>query len=123
MAKVGRPPKVPEPDMPALVDKFAQYIEDTDIPIIAEFAYQNDLTKVYMSERKEFSNLIKKCLQKKESALERGMLTNTLNVTGAIFSLKQPGIGWTDSRQEKVVFVDPKTLSDDELKKLISDGS
>lgn len=97
MAKVGRPPKVKESDMPELVERFRKYIEETDIPIIAEFAYKNELTKQYMAERVEFSNLVKLCLQKKEAALEKGTLTGTLNPAMAIFSLKQ--MGWRDKQE------------------------
>ena len=120
MAKVGRPPKVKEVDMPELVEKFRTYIEETDIPIIAEFAYMNGFGKQYFHERQEFSNLIKVAIAKKESALERGTLTGTLNPAMAVFSLKQ--LGWRD-KEAKIVFVDPKTLSDKELKELIDNGS
>lgn len=120
MAKVGRPPKVKEVDMPELVEKFRTYIEETDIPIVAEFAYTNDLDRRWLYERQEFSTLLKKCVDKKEVALERGMLTGSLNATGSIFSLKQ--LGWRD-KEAKIVFVDPKTLSDKELKELIDNGS
>lgn len=120
MAKVGRPPKVREADMPELVEKFRKYIEDTDIPIIAEFAYQNGFGKQYFYDRPEFSDLLKIAIAKKETALEIGTLKGTLNPTMAVFSLKQ--LGWKD-RAEKIIFVDPKTLSDAELKKLMDDGA
>lgn len=97
MAKVGRPPKVKEADMPELVKKFKQYIADTEIPIIAEFSYQNGFGKQYLYDRPEFSDLLKQCLAKKEAALERGTLLGTLNPTMAVFSLKQ--LGWTDKQQ------------------------
>lgn len=120
MAKVGRPPKVKEVDMPELVQKFRDYIDTTDIPIVAEFAYKHGFGKMYFYERQEFSELIKICHAKKESALEIGTLTNQLNATMAVFSLKQ--MGWRD-KEAKVVFVDPKTLTDKELKELIDNGS
>lgn len=97
MAKVGRPGIVPESEMPELVEKFRRYIEETDIPIIAEFAYQNGLWKQYFYEKAQFSDLLKIAVAKKEAALERGMLTNSLNSTGAIFSLKQ--LGWRDKQE------------------------
>lgn len=101
MAKVGRPPKVKEVDMPELVRKFEEYIATTDIPIIAEFAYQNGFGKDYIYDRAEFSELRKRCMAKKEAALERGSLTGTLNPTQAIFSLKQ--MGWTDKQHVESV--------------------
>jgi hypothetical protein len=97
MAKVGRPPKIPEQDMLELVQKFAQYIDETDIPIIAEFAYKNDVPRVWLYDRQEFSALLKKCIDKKEAALEIGTLKGTLNPAMAIFSLKQ--MGWRDKQE------------------------
>jgi hypothetical protein len=120
MARTGRPPKVKMEDMPELVEKFKRYIEETDIPIIAEFSYQNGFGKQYLYDRPEFSDLLKIATAKKEAALEIGTLKGVLNPAMAVFSLKQ--LGWRD-KEAKVVFVDPKTLSDEELKKLISEGS
>lgn len=97
MAKVGRPPKVPEADMPELVQKFADYIDSTDIPIIAEFAYKNGFGKDYIYDRAEFSELRKRCIAKKEAALEIGTLRGELNPAMAIFSLKQ--MGWRDKQE------------------------
>ncbi|GMK49143.1 hypothetical protein PghCCS26_62730 [Paenibacillus glycanilyticus] len=97
MAKVGRPPLVPEVDMPLLLEKFERYIQETEIPIIAEFAYQNGFGKQYFQDREEFSFLIKKAIAKKEAALERGALIGAINPAMAIFSLKQ--LGWRDKQQ------------------------
>lgn len=99
MAKRGRPPKHNDEQMSELVAKFKEYIEQTDIPIIAEFAYQNGLYKNYFYEHDEFTNLIKIATSKKEAALEIGSLKGTLNPTQAIFSLKQ--MGWTDKVQSE----------------------
>lgn len=119
MAKVGRPPKIKETEMPELVRKFEEYIDNTEIPILAEFAYQNNVTRPWLYDQQEFSTLIKKCIDKKEVALERGTLNGTLQPTMAVFSLKQ--LGWKD-RESKIVFVDPKTLTDKELRELIDNG-
>lgn len=97
MAKVGRPPKVPERDMPELVERFRQYIEENDIPIISEFAYLNGFGKDYIYDRVEFSELRKIAIAKKEAALEIGTLKGTLNPAMAIFSLKQ--MGWRDKQE------------------------
>jgi hypothetical protein len=83
--------------MSGLVAKFKEYVDQTDIPIIAEFSYQNGFGKQYLYDRPEFSDLIKMCLAKKEAALEIGSLKGTLNPTMAVFSLKQ--LGWTDKQQ------------------------
>lgn len=115
----GRPKEYTEDKMGELVERFREYIDTTDIPIIAEFAYQNDIDRTLLYDNEQFSTLRKKCIAKKEANLERGALLGQVNPTVAIFSLKQ--LGWKD-RQEKVVYVDPKTLSDDELEELIKNG-
>lgn len=117
----GRPPKFEEPEKNELLQKFEEYIAETDIPIVAEFAAQQGLFKQYIHDHAEFTDAIKKCITKKEAALERGALMGQINPTMAIFSLKQPWHGWRD-KEAKIVFVDPKTLSNDELKKLIENG-
>lgn len=81
-----------------MVKLFEQYIEETEIPIIAEFVYKHlsplNLDKVYLYDRLEFSTLLKKCVAKKEAALEAKALKGDVNVSMAIFSLKQ--MGWRD---------------------------
>jgi len=120
MAKVGRPPKISEIDMPELVRKFSDYIDENDIPIIQGFCWRNGISKNYLYDRQEFSELLKKAIAKKEEALELKALAGEVNSTMAIFSLKQ--LGWKD-KEAKIVFVDPKTLTDKELKEMIDNGS
>jgi len=74
--------------------KLEKYCKDTQIPIIAEFAYLNDIRKQTLYELPELADSIKKIIEKKETMLERGSLTNQLNTSQAIFSLKQ--LGWRD---------------------------
>ena len=80
-----------------LFKKFEKYINDTTLPIIAEFAYMNEVDRNYLYDNAIFSTLLKRCIAKKEANLEKGALTGKLNPSMAIFSLKQ--IGWKD-RQE-----------------------
>ncbi len=93
----GRNPKYDDELIDRLVVKFKEYIENNEIPIIAEFAYMNEIPKQILYEREQFSTLIKICTAKKETALERGALLGALNPTMAVFSLKQ--MGWTDRQQ------------------------
>lgn len=93
----GRRPKYDDKAIEELLVKFKDYIDRSDIPIIAEFAYQNGCGKQFFYDRPEFSDLLKICLAKKESALETGALKGVLNPTMAVFSLKQ--MGWTDRQQ------------------------
>lgn len=83
--------------------KLEEYIEKTDLPIIAEFCYLNGITKQHLyrlsNSDETLSDSIKRAVMKKEFELEKGSLTGKYNVTQCIFSLKQ--IGWRDKIEEK----------------------
>lgn len=81
-------------DRAELREALLQYVESTDIPIVAEFAYQNGLHRQQLYDMEELSDALKACTSKKEAALERQALAGDVNVTMAIFSLKQ--LGWKD---------------------------
>lgn len=93
---VGRPRNLTTDDVNDLVTAFDQYIKETEIPVIAEFAYKNGLTRQTLYDYEEFSTLIKICTEKKEAQLELKSLRGEVNPTQAIFSLKQ--MGWTDKQ-------------------------
>ncbi len=96
-AKIGRPRKYTAKEIRRLYYKFEIYIEETEIPIIAEFAYKNNLSKDFLYDTLEFSELLKSCISKKETALETKCLKGEVNPAMAIFSLKQ--IGWRDKQE------------------------
>lgn len=81
-------------DREALREALNQYIDTTDIPILADFAEKHGVLRPYLYDMPELSDAIKRCTQKKESALEIMGLTGAVNTSMAIFSLKQ--LGWTD---------------------------
>ena len=91
MADIGRPREI---DREALRLKFLNYIQETPIPIVAEFAAQNGLYRQMLYEMDELADALKACVSKKEGALEREALKGEVNCTMAIFSLKQ--LGWKD---------------------------
>lgn len=115
MAGRGRPPKYDYDTKVKLLDSFHKYIEETEIPIVAEWAVKNGMhreTLYSMCECKDdlaeqFTNAIKTCTYKKESELERMALNGEVDRTMAIFSLKQ--LGWRDKTEtentQKVVFI------------------
>jgi len=74
--------------------KLLAYIESTEIPIIAEFAYINDIRRTSLYEHPYLRDTLKRAIDKKEAQLERKALNNEINTTMAIFSLKQ--LGWKD---------------------------
>ena len=94
-------------EIDAYVDLFSQYIESHDIPVITEFAYQNNVSK-FIVDRPEFIDLKQKCLAKKESALEIGCLKGTLNAPMSIFSLKQ--LGWRDKQEQELTHKFPTAI-------------
>jgi hypothetical protein len=81
-------------DRAALKEALEQYIENTEIPILATFASDHGVLRQYLYDLPELADAIKACTQKKEGALESMALTNKVNCSMAIFSLKQ--LGWTD---------------------------
>lgn len=92
---VGHPPVH---DRAAILDRFDQYIAITSIPIVAEFAARENLTRAFLYDAPEFADAIKRCITKKESGLERAALEGAVNCSMAIFSLKQ--IGWSDKTEQ-----------------------
>ena len=91
-----------EYDRAAIAVAFQTYIESEEIPILAKFAsnqgFGKDLLYKWAETDEEFFNLIKKCTTKKEAALEEKGLAGGVNVTMAIFSLKQ--LGWSDKQEQ-----------------------
>jgi hypothetical protein len=101
MAKpVGRPRSYDGNDIERIKALLELYIEKSDIPIIAEFAYMNDIPRQTFYDYPEFSTLLKKSMDKKESNLEKLGLIGEVNSTMAIFSLKQ--LGWRDKQETEI---------------------
>jgi len=86
-----------------------EYTDNTEVPIVAEFAYLNDIPRQYLYDMPELADALKRLIDKKEFALEKGMLTAKLNPTGAIFSLKQ--LGWSDKQETTHKGIPPLKLS------------
>ena len=119
----GRPREYSDKQISELVKAFEKYIEENDLPIVAEFAYMHNIDRTLLYDRPEFSTLLKKCVAKKEARLERGLLTGEYNAPGAIFSLKQ--LGWKDKQEiehsggvKQTVTHDLRSLSPEELAQL-----
>ena len=96
----GRPVEWTSERKAALLADFEQYIDESDIPIVAEFCSKHKTYKQRLYEYEEFSDSIRRCINKKESALESLGLTNQINTTMAIFSLKQ--LGWKDKIEQTI---------------------
>jgi len=86
-----------------------EYTESNQVPILAEFAYKHKLSRQSMYEITGLSDAIKRMTTKKEAELEKGALSGQLNVTMAIFSLKQ--MGWKDKTEVEVAEKRPVYLN------------
>lgn len=102
MAQMGRPVEYTEERKAEIEAKLEEYIESTEIPIVAEFAYKNNIRRQRLYEH--FPDTLKKLIEKKESALERLALEGGVNTTMAVFSLKQ--LGWSDKTESVIKTID-----------------
>lgn len=93
----GRPIVWTEEKIEETIELLDKYIDDNEIPIVAEFAYLNNIRKATLYEKEELKYSIKRLTEKKEAQLEKGALGGMLNSTMAIFSLKQ--MGWRDKQE------------------------
>lgn len=98
--KVGRPKKHNKAQVAEISEKLSNYIDKEDLPILAEFAYTNDIPRQTFYDYEEFSTLVKKLFDKKEAQLEKLASFNVINNTMAVFSLKQ--LGWRDNKDVKI---------------------
>ena len=93
----GRPPKWTKKLRAELLEAFYAYIEENDIPILAEFSYLHKIPRQMLYTFEEFSDAIVMCRAKKESNLEKGALTKALEPGMAKFSLAQ--LGWSEKKE------------------------
>jgi len=129
MAKVGRPRKYSKKRVKEIMEEFEAYIDNTEVPTIAWFAYQARIERTTLYDYPEFSTLIKRCIDKKEGALEQGMLSGEMPPAAAIFSLKQ--LGWSDKQEiahtgkdgGPIRVIKAEELSDEELANIATTGS
>lgn len=89
--------------------KIIEYTDKTEIPILAEFAYKNNITREQLYQYPALTYALKRLIAKKEAQLERQGLAQ--NNTMAIFSLKQ--LGWRDYFKDEA-----HSLTDEEMKLL-----
>lgn len=101
---MARPVKYTRKRRREILAALLTYIEDTDIPIIAEFCYQNKLSRQRLyefaedgrwpREAEEFSDALELLRCKKEANLEIGGLTRALEPKIVALSLSQ--LGWSE---------------------------
>lgn len=92
----GRPKKYTPELIAEITAKLDKYINSTDIPILAEFAYLNNMNRQLFYDYVEFLDILKKYQAKREAGLEKLMLSGKAHVAaGCIFALKN--MGWKDN--------------------------
>ncbi len=98
MGNVGHPVTVFTPEyIEEIQEKLTEYIDSKAVPVVCEFAYLNDIRRSALYEIPELAYSLKRLTEKKQANLELGALSNKINVSMAIFSLKQ--LGWSDKQE------------------------
>lgn len=110
--------KYTDEDIERIKNNLIEYIENEEMPIIAEFCYKNDIPKSTLYSLKEVSTLLKKAINKKETYLEKESLKNKINPTVAIFSLKQ--LGWSDKIENRNLNINADVENEGDLDSLIN---
>lgn len=114
----GAPVQYTEEVLKEIEKNLLDYIDNTDIPILAEFAYKNNIRRQTLYDHEYLSDAVKKCTTKKEAALEKKALNGEVVPSMAIFSLKQ--LGWRDRKEINAKVVSSyEDLTDDDLDKEI----
>ncbi len=106
----GRARKYTKEYLAEIIEKLDHYIDETPIPVVAEFAYQNKIPRQALYRYEELSDTIKRLIDKKEAQLERLALKGEISQSMAIFSLKQ--LGWTDKLSQSIGVAPPREKID-----------
>jgi hypothetical protein len=97
---VGRPVEYTPERIQEIKDAMERYIQETEVPIVAEFAYLNNIRRAILYEIPELSYSVSKLTDKKEAVLEKGGLLGDYNASMAKFSLAQ--LGWSEKQETKM---------------------
>ena len=100
MNPVGHPIEYTPERIQEIKEAMERYTQETDIPIVAEFAYLHDIRRQKLYELPELSDTLANLIDKKEYTLEKGGLLGDYNAYMEKFSLAQ--IGWSEKQETKV---------------------
>lgn len=106
---VGRPVEYTPERIQEIKEAMERYIDENSVPIVAEFAYLNNIRRQKLYEIPELADTLGKLIDKKEAQLEKGGLSNVLNASMAKFSLAQ--LGWSEKQETKVSGDIPLSIS------------
>ena len=94
----GRPVSVWTPQkIASVIKQMEAYTTETDLPILAEFAYTHDYDRAQLYGFPKIAHTIKKMMLKKETELEKIAIKGDAPTAFCIFALKQ--LGWSDKQQ------------------------
>ena len=113
--RVGRPIKYSFKEKQVILDALKVYVESEEYPTMPAFAVKQGISKrrIYEFARGEnenadtvgkypleefFNELIELMNSKQETFIEQNVLLGRISPQFATFKLRQPGIGWIDSR-------------------------
>lgn len=99
MSHEGRIRRYTEEDEEEIADKFVDYFRSTEVPILAEFCWMNEVPRdlFYNKHYPILVELRKVCMMKKEAQLERLSSIGQWDTRMAIFALRQ--LGWKDKQE------------------------
>ena len=109
----GHPVEYTPEIIAGIVKLMDEYTESEDVPILAEFAYKNNIRRQTLYEQPGLLDALKRLTGKKEAQLEKLALNSKVNTSMAIFSLKQ--MGWSDKHEvtvENIAIGKPPELDD-----------
>lgn len=116
----GRPKEYTPERIAEIIGQLNKYINDTECPIIADFAYKHDIRRQTLYDFKEFSDALRKMIDKKESALLYNGLSGEYN--SQIVKLALAQLGYTDKNETKhtgKVTLDYSKMTDEELQTIL----
>lgn len=93
---VGHPVDWTDARIQETKEKLLQYIEDTEVPIAAEFAWKNKIWRQRLYDIPELADALLILATKKEAQIEKGALSGVIPPSMASLSLKQ--LGWKDTQ-------------------------
>ena len=110
---MSRPIEYTDEKIAEIVQLMDEYTESEEIPILAEFAYKNNIRRGTMYDQPGLSDAMNRRTGKKEAQREKKGLKGEVNTSMAIFSLKQ--MGWSDKHEvtvENIAIGKPPELDD-----------
>lgn len=121
---VGRPQNFTPEELEIIAKDFEEYIDTHDDPIVVGFTstYKKyPVYREYITQHKEFSPLVKRCVEKQEAFLLNPSTKEVPVIR--IFRLKQPQHGYKDKTEQDIKFEEVVPILGGKTKNVRSDDS